>query len=317
MTSIPPLFSHIAELSRIRFRHLQCVLEVQRAGNLRAAAHAMHVTESAASKTLQELESLLQARLFERSREGMLATEAGRQFANHARAALETLQTGIQGAHGGGLARHVTLRIGAMPVASSTFLADAALPFTQAYPECLLEISVGTKSVLLARLRKAELDLVVGRLPPPEDMDALVFEHCFVDRYVLVVRAGHPLATRRAFELADIAALPLLLPPTDTVASVEIQRYFLAAGLRPTGALIETIDPMFCMAYASRSDAVWVASQRYVRGGLAAASLYQLPIDTSMLEAPIGLIARSAPAADTPLAHLMSAIRRSATALEP
>jgi LysR family transcriptional regulator, pca operon transcriptional activator len=312
MPASDPLFAHLSELSKIKFRHLRCVLEVSREGSLRGAARAMHVTESAASKTLQELEALLQARLFERSREGMLPTEAGRSFVIHARAALETLHSGINTVHGGGLSRNVTLRIGAMPVASATFLSQAALVFMASYPECLLEVSVGTKSFLLARLRQAEIDLVLGRLPSPEDMNGLVFEHCFVDQYVPVVRAGHALAKKETVSLTDLLNLPLLLPPKDTTASREIQRYFLAGGLRPAGALIETVDPLFCMAYACQSDAVWIASERYVREALASGKLCRLAMDSSMLEAPIGLITRAQTPWGTPLRHLISVIRSAA-----
>ena len=56
--------------SRIRFRHLLCFIEVVRQGSLVRAAEAMSVSLPAISKTLKELEQLLDASLFDRGKQG-------------------------------------------------------------------------------------------------------------------------------------------------------------------------------------------------------------------------------------------------------
>ncbi|MDI7110830.1 LysR family transcriptional regulator, partial [Pseudomonas aeruginosa] len=54
--------------TRIRFRHRACFLEVARQRSFAKAADAVAVSQPAISKTLKELEEILGARLFERSK---------------------------------------------------------------------------------------------------------------------------------------------------------------------------------------------------------------------------------------------------------
>lgn len=67
--------------TRIKFRHLVCFLEVARQGSLARASEKLAISQPALSKTLKELETLLTATLFVRSKSGAALTEAGVAFA--------------------------------------------------------------------------------------------------------------------------------------------------------------------------------------------------------------------------------------------
>ena len=66
--------------TRIKYRHLLCFLEIARQGSLARAADMLAISQPAISKTLKELEDLLEARLFARSRQGVELTPAGTRF---------------------------------------------------------------------------------------------------------------------------------------------------------------------------------------------------------------------------------------------
>jgi DNA-binding transcriptional LysR family regulator len=70
------------------------MLEVYKTGSLREAAQNLSLTESAASKTLKELEAELGVALFLRSKLGTTPTDAGRRFAGYAANAVESLRIG-------------------------------------------------------------------------------------------------------------------------------------------------------------------------------------------------------------------------------
>ena len=57
-------------LSKLRMKQLQLLIALDDLKSLHKAAGAMAMTQSAASKALQELESMLDAPLFERSKSG-------------------------------------------------------------------------------------------------------------------------------------------------------------------------------------------------------------------------------------------------------
>ncbi len=64
--------------SRMKIRHLQCFMEVARLGHVGRAADQLAVTQPAVSKTLRELEELLNVRLFTRGPKGLALTPTGR-----------------------------------------------------------------------------------------------------------------------------------------------------------------------------------------------------------------------------------------------
>ena len=70
--------------TRIKFRHLVCFLEVARQGSLAWASDKLAISQPALSKTLKELETLLAATLFVRSKSGAALAEAGVAFLRYA-----------------------------------------------------------------------------------------------------------------------------------------------------------------------------------------------------------------------------------------
>src|ERR1700761_9107154 len=86
----PHFTSHMKDtlnvlLSRLRMKQLQLLIALDDHKSLHKAAGAMAMTQSAASKALQELESMLEAPLFERSKSGMIPNQLGHCVIRYAR----------------------------------------------------------------------------------------------------------------------------------------------------------------------------------------------------------------------------------------
>ncbi len=64
----------------------------------------------------------------------------------------------------------------------------------------------GTNAQLMTQLRQGEIDVVLGRLAQASAMADLAFEQLFSEPLLLVVRPGHPLASRRKPTLDALAA---------------------------------------------------------------------------------------------------------------
>lgn len=283
-----------ASTSRIKLRHLTCLLEVARGGSARAAADVLHVTESAVSKTLRELEEALGLRLFERSRHGMRITQAGSRFISHAASAVQSLELGMASAHDRPLAQGISLRIGAMPVFAATVLPQVTTQLVDETPGLVLELVSGSKNSLLERLREGDIEVAMGRLPPPQDMTGFSFEQLLVDRYCFVARPGHPLLASPDLGLQELGQYPLILPTRDTVTWEELQRLFVAHGAQLPDRRIESIYLQFSADLALSSDAVWACSERHAAPLLARHTFLRLPIDTRMMDAPMGIITNPA-----------------------
>jgi LysR family transcriptional regulator, regulator for genes of the gallate degradation pathway len=81
------------------FRRLRAYLAVLAHGNVHRAARDLHLTASSVSKAIQKLEAEIGLKLFERTHEGMIATDCGRILAVRARRSLRQIDQAEQEIH--------------------------------------------------------------------------------------------------------------------------------------------------------------------------------------------------------------------------
>ncbi|MCA0973970.1 LysR family transcriptional regulator [Halomonas denitrificans] len=273
-------------------RHLRCVVEVARTRNAAQAAQALNITPSAVSKTLREVEEIAGIVLFTGSRRGTQPTPEGARLIERINLALSTLQAGFEQLpryRGEGV---TVLKIGSLPIFAAKVLPVALSRLARECPGVQVQIASGVRPDMLDKLRRGDIDMMFGRLPPPEDLAELVFQQLLVDRYLFVVRAGHPLLARqqRLDDVLTSERFPLLLPTRETVTWTEIARMFKARGLALPQHRIETVDVNLSLALTMNDDAIWAASELMVADRLCRGELVELALETDLLQAPLGVI---------------------------
>ena len=294
---------------RIKFRHLQCFLEIARQGGISRAADALAITQPAASKALRELEDILAIRLFERSRKGIRLTRFGEIFLRHASACVMAIREGVASVASARESGGHAVTIGVLPNVGARLMPRALALFKQSALETVVRIATASNAQLFDELKRGDLDLVVGRLVGPADMIGLSFEHLYSEPLTLVVRAGHPLAAPRPFDLSAIERYPVSLPSAGTIIRGDIDRFFIDHGIRPSADRVETISITFARAHVLSGDAVWAVPRGAVMGDLKAGLLAELPIDRTPLEGSIGLAMRSDTVPTPLVGMLLSTIR--------
>lgn len=279
------------DLRHLSMRHLRCISEVGRTKSAALAAGRLGITPSAVSKTLREVEKIAGVRLFVGTRRGTTATKDGELLIDRVNIALTTIRNSFEQLHGARRGEQESLRIGALPVFAASILPDILLDLTFRHPMLRIEIATGVKSEMLARLRRGEIAILFGRLPPPEELNDLIFEQLLLDEYIFVVRKDHPLS--RPGALASGILDPqwqIILPSRETVTWDEIVRLYTANGASLPDRRIETTDLLLSRSLVLQSDAVWIASRRAITDDLDAKRLIPLDLETSMLKAPLGAI---------------------------
>ena len=277
--------------SRIKLRHLSCFIEVARLRSMGNAAEALHVSQPAVSKTIQELELLLGGSLFDRSKRKLLLTPLGEMFHRYAATSLAALRQGIDVARGGHEAG--VLRIGALPTVSARILPGAVEAFTAGGAGARTRIITGPNDYLLTLLRTGDVDLVIGRMAEPDAMAGLSFEHLYSEQVLLVVRPGHPLLSEGAFSLTMIERYQILMPTPDSVIRRPVDRLLLAHGITELRDEVETVSNAFGRTYIRQTNAVWIISEGVVANDLAEGQLARLPVDTSETKGPVGFTTRT------------------------
>lgn len=186
------------------------VVEVAKAGSIRKAAERLNLTPSAMNRRIQDIEAELGTPLFERRARGVRLTTAGEMFVRYARTQIsevERLQSQIEDLRG--------LRRGPVRIACSQALALAVLPsaiaqFQAARPAVVFDVKVMNHDVALAALASYEIDLALVYRPTIWP-SIRVLAH-LPQRLVVLMRKGHPLASRTRIRLSDCTAYPAAMP---------------------------------------------------------------------------------------------------------
>lgn len=275
---------------RIKFRHVQCFVEIARQRSLKRAADRLFLTQPAISKTLKELEDILGAQLLNRSRAGVSLTREGDVFLQFAEMSVGALQQGIDGVGQVGASGRQTLTVGALPSVAAWLLPVVVREMAEVAPEVMIRISDGPHAYLVDRLKQGALDLVIGRLGAPETMQQVSFTQLYNEHVEFVVRPGHPILDDPRLE--RIAEWPVVYPSPGSAILPLVERFLIANGMGDLPRKVETVSGAFGRVYVRRSDAVWIISAGVVANELAEERLVRLPIDTALTRGPVGLMAR-------------------------
>lgn len=188
-------------------RQLEAFARVADELSFTRAAAALYVTQPALSRQIRQLEERLGFDLFERTSRQVALTQSGAEFLSAARAALASLESGVE--RGRSLARHRRgcLRLGFVVGAALELTPLIVEEFRRVRPDAVLEMHEDMADPS-AGLASGTTD--VALLRPPLSAENVVFDVLFVEPRVIALPAEHPLANRAVVRFADVADLPLI-----------------------------------------------------------------------------------------------------------
>lgn len=300
---------------RIKLRHLEAATTIARHGSLKSACHELNLSQPALSKTLRELEETLGARLMTRDRGGVRLTPEGEVFMEFAGQSLAALRRGMSGVAELRASGSEVLRVGALPSVAVRLMPQVVARFRDLSPATHLVLRDGAHGALTTDLRAGVLDLVIGRMGAPEVMAGVSFTQLYQERVVCVVRQGHALTTRAGLAPQDLGHWPVLYPPEGAAIRPLVDRWCLAQGVGPFRDRIDCVSGAFGRRFLPQSDALWFISEGVVAPELAEQSLNALPLDLSLTEGPVGLMARPESAASRSQQLFVRALRHETESL--
>lgn len=219
------LFSRLAKQGRLR--QLQLLLALAQCGSIvRAAAH-LHMSQSAATQALAELERVLDLRLFERHARGMRPTLAGQALTDAARGVMTELEEAAHTLAAIRMGASAALRLGTIPSAAQAILAQLLTRFYCEHPLVHIDVQEGSATRLLPQLIAGGLDALFCRQPGllPE---AFVFEPLFADEAVVVASHAHPLVGQPQLRLTDLHCARWVLPSANIAVRDIFERDILS-----------------------------------------------------------------------------------------
>jgi LysR family pca operon transcriptional activator len=273
--------------SSINLRHLRVFTAVVSSGSLVTASKLLHITLSAVSKSLKELEQELDMQLLVRGRKGARLTQAGEAFHKHAAQTLASFNQAMDPAQVTTQAPQL-LRVGALPTAAGFMLAPVVAQMRVRYPQVRIQVLSGVYDFLVGKLRTHDIDLIVGRLIG-RDMLGVAFEALYEEELLLVVREDHPLAKREHLVLDDLLPYVLLVSPQGTLVRISVDNFLLSNGAVTGFQILESLSETFSRVYVHDHDAVWFVQRGVVDLDLRLGIVRALPFASPLLRAPVGL----------------------------
>jgi DNA-binding transcriptional LysR family regulator len=242
----------------LKARHLHLLVAIDTYRNLTQVADVTHVTVPAVSKALAELEKGLGLTLFSRTTQGLVPTPYGDCLIRHARDMLTILHQARDELKALSSGTEGKVHIGMLPASASVLLPKALSLLKQRSPSTNVVVIEGTTGSLLPDLWQGRLDLVVGRLPPPDTLGSFEEKELLEDPVTLVTGRHHPLASKKNLKWADLHSFPWILPPPGSILRDPLERALEAHGVPLTNNYIETLSIHVVRAHLQVSDFIAV-----------------------------------------------------------
>lgn len=196
-------------MNRPTLRQLEYVVSVADHLSFSRAAAACHVTQPGLSAQIQQLESLLDLRIFERDRRKVLVTPAGQEIVRRARAILAATDELVDATRAHTRPLTGTLRLGVIPTIAAYLLPERLPAVRERYPELRLLLREEQTAVLLRLLAEGKLDVLLLALEADlGDVETLAL---FEDPFVLATPRAHRLARKKKVSEAELAGEQVLL----------------------------------------------------------------------------------------------------------
>lgn len=203
-------------LPNISTKQLQAFLALDECRHFTRAAQRCHLSQSAFSVVIRNLETAVGARLVERDTRNVTLTSEGTMFVAVARALLSDLDAAFTD-----MGDFIARRKGRVAVAALPSLAASALPaviaeYKQAYPGITVQLFDSLSDQCLYMLRQGKVDLALTA--PGANLAEFSTRTLCSDPFYLVCRFDHPLARKRKIKLKDLAGCQLIhLAPSTSV----------------------------------------------------------------------------------------------------
>lgn len=194
---------------KIDIHGVQAFVAIADHGGFQKAGTALHVTQTAITQRLRNLEAFLGVTLVERTTRSVALTTIGQNFLPQARRLLQELSATLVEIRETGKAQRGDVSVACVPTAGIQYLPQIIQEYSARFPENRIKIldhaSSGVAEAVLRR--EAEFGINIAGQNHPELSSIPLLR----DRFVLVCRDDHPLAKRKTLSWSQLQSYPLIV----------------------------------------------------------------------------------------------------------
>ncbi len=267
----------------LSLQQVRCFCATLELGSFTAAAVRLRVSQPAVAEQIRRLERLLGTPLFVRAGRGVLPTEAGRVFADHATRSLRALEDAAGSVGELTALRTGTVTVGVFSGPLAWRLEELAATFLREHPGLTVRLIGRNSSAIVRRVRGGELE--AGLVLLPIDDDGLDVRPIVRDEVLYV--SADPERTRRPATIERLATTPLVFYDAESADDDPIRRQLaeraqaLGVRLRPR-VEVELIDIALRLVAEGLGDTYLPSA--YTRAPYYPAGLHTAPFEPALYD---------------------------------
>ncbi len=282
---------------------------LERHGSALKAAAALGLGQPAVTRSLQELEEIAGARLFERHPRGVRPTASGVVMIRLARRLLAEIRRADEELDAVGGVAGGSIAVGVLPVAAVGVLPGVLIRLRARHPALQVRLQQGRTEELLPLLAARELDMVVGRLYAPAVPDGFLREALWEEPISVMARAEHPVfAGPHPVTAPVLAGYDLVLPTVSQRVGQEIDHLIALLGLGH-GAPLRSSSYGFIREMLLATDHLSVMPRSMMVGDLLRGALRVVPLPIPAPPRPAGLVLPAEPAPSPAASAFIATLR--------
>jgi DNA-binding transcriptional LysR family regulator len=210
---INSLIDEISIYMNLTLRQLRAFAAVAETGSFTAAAQQLHLTQSALSVLVRELEREMGVQLLDRNTRSVQLSEAGREFLPSVHRLLGDLTSAVAGVTDLRDKKKGLLRLAAPQLMACTLMPRVIAAYRQAYPDVDVRLADTLPEHLLSGVMAGDVELAVGQDVAVDG--AIERRTLFRDRHWLICPPDHAFAKRRRVRWHELAPYTFIAPTRD------------------------------------------------------------------------------------------------------
>ncbi|HEX8956766.1 MAG TPA: LysR substrate-binding domain-containing protein [Burkholderiaceae bacterium] len=214
----------------MELRQLRYFVAIVDHGSISRAAQVLHIAQPALTQQIRQLEEELAVQLLHRSAQGVLATDAGKTFYEHAQAILKQVGDARSAVAQAADKPAGTVALGIPQSVSGALALPLLVAVRETYPEISLQLTEELSGNLVEQLRSGRINLAV--LFDDGQLHAFSTEPLVEEEMMFVTKSDSRFAVDgESLTLAEALARPLILPSPQHGVRPRIEAVVRAAGL--------------------------------------------------------------------------------------
>jgi LysR family transcriptional regulator, low CO2-responsive transcriptional regulator len=209
----------------MKFSDLKAFCLVANQGTLQHAAQILKLTPGAISLQLRRLEAETEIKLFQRTPNKLLLTDAGRTFLNQTQRLLQDFERGVALVRGGNTGSIVVTSGNDM----AQFLAPRIAAFIRENPAVNISVLTRSSPESLDLVLEGKADFGIGKFSNLSKSVKGI--RLFTSGIVALYPKGHPLSRVKRLSIEDLVPYGLIVLPQNSATRGAIEKVFLNRGL--------------------------------------------------------------------------------------